>query len=95
MPTRPQVWRFRAIYDGFEHGGLRSQVDREKSTPPNRAGRVARLEGFVCDEDGRRVGQFTRMLASGEEGFRVRHLVVLARRRGRCGIWCRGRSSSY
>jgi len=76
MPTRPQIWRFRAIYDGFEHGGLRAEVDRDKSTPLNRAGRVARLEGFVCDEDGRRVGQFTRMLASGGEGFRVRHEKV-------------------
>lgn len=76
MPTRPQIWRFRAIYDGFEHGGLRAEVDRDKSTPLNRAGRVARLEGYVCDEGGRGVGQFTRMLASGGEGFRVRHEKV-------------------
>jgi GNAT superfamily N-acetyltransferase len=73
MPTRPQVWRFRAIYDGFEHGGLRSQVDRAKSTPLNRAGRAIRLEGDVFDEQGRQVGHYTRMLASGGEGLRARH----------------------
>jgi GNAT superfamily N-acetyltransferase len=86
MPTRPQVWRFRAIYDGFEHGGLRSVVDREKSTPLNRAGRAIRLEGDVVDERGRAVGHYTRMLASGGEGLRARHekidLAPEARGRG-------------
>jgi GNAT superfamily N-acetyltransferase len=86
MPTRPQVWRFRAIYDGFEHGGLRSQVDRAKSTPLNRAGRAIRLEGDVFDEHGRPVGHYTRMLASGGEGLRARHekidLEPAARGRG-------------
>ena len=86
MPTRPQVWRFRAIYDGFEHGGLRAEVDRDASTPLNRAGRVVRLEGHVLDERGHRVGHFTRMLASGGEGLRARHekidLAPEARGRG-------------
>ncbi|MDX6682409.1 MAG: hypothetical protein QOG94_2448 [Solirubrobacteraceae bacterium] len=86
MPTRPQVWRFRAIYDGFEHGGLRAEVDRDASTPLDRAGRVVRLEGLVLDEHGRRVGRFTRMLASGGEGLRARHekidLAPEARGRG-------------
>ncbi|HEV7805160.1 MAG TPA: GNAT family N-acetyltransferase [Solirubrobacteraceae bacterium] len=85
MPTRPQVWRFLAIYDGFEHGGLRAEVDRDASTPLNRAGRVVRLEGRVVDERGRRVGHFTRMLASGGEGLRARHekIVLEPEARGR------------
>jgi GNAT superfamily N-acetyltransferase len=86
MPTQPQVWRFSAIYDGFEHRGLRAEVDRDASTPLNRTGRVVRLEGHVLDERGRRVGHFTRMLASGGEGLRARHekidLAPEARGRG-------------
>ena len=73
MPTRPQYWRFRKIYDGFEHGGLRSEIDDGASTPLNRAGRFVRLEGYIVDEAGRRVGGYTRMLASGGEGLRARH----------------------
>jgi GNAT superfamily N-acetyltransferase len=73
MPTRPQTWRFRSIYDGFEHADLRSEVDLEASTPLNRAGRVVRVGGHVVDAEGRRVGHFTRMLASGGDGLRARH----------------------
>lgn len=73
MPTRPQTWRFQAIYDGFEHGGLRTEVDRAASTPLNRVGRVVRIEGVIRDEHGRQVGRFTRMLASGGDGLRARH----------------------
>jgi hypothetical protein len=50
MPTQPQVWRLSAIYDGFEHGAPRAEVDRDASTPPNRSGRVVRVEGHVLDE---------------------------------------------
>jgi predicted GNAT family acetyltransferase len=76
MPTRPQFWRFRSIYEGFEHAGLRAGVDRDASTPLDRPGRAVRLEGFVIDENARHVGNFTRMLASGGEGLRVRHEKV-------------------
>src|SRR5215213_6132014 len=76
MPTRPQYWRFRAIYDGFEHADLRAGVDRDASTPLDRPGRAVRLEGFVIDENARHVGNFTRMLASGVEGLRARHEKV-------------------
>lgn len=86
MPTRPQTWRFQAIYSGFEHGGLRTEFDRETSTPINRAGRVVRVGGHILTEDGRRVGHFTRMLASGADGLRARHeeirLAEEARGRG-------------
>lgn len=73
MPTRPQTWRFRSIYEGFEHGGLRTEVDLEGSTPLNRVGRAVRIEGRIRDEHGRQVGKFTRMLASGSDGLRARH----------------------
>jgi GNAT superfamily N-acetyltransferase len=73
MPTRPQTWRFRAVYEGFEHGGLRTEVDRESSTPLDRVGRVIRVGGLIVDPDGRTVGNFTRMLASGADGLRARH----------------------
>jgi ribosomal protein S18 acetylase RimI-like enzyme len=86
MPTRPQTWRFQATYDGFEHGGLRTEFDRETSTPLNRAGRVVRVGGHILDADGRRVGHFTRMLATGRDGLRARHeeirLAEEARGRG-------------
>jgi hypothetical protein len=86
MPTRPQTWRFQAIYTGFEHGGLRTEFDRETSTPIDRAGRVVRVGGHILAEDGRRVGHFTRMLASGTDGLRARHeeirLAEEARGRG-------------
>ena len=49
MPTRPQTWRFQAIYNGFEHGGLRAEFDRETSTPIDRAGRVVRVGGHIVD----------------------------------------------
>ena len=73
MPTRPQTWRFQAIYNGFEHGGLRTEFDRDVSTPVNRAGRVVRVGGHILDSKGRRVGHFTRMLATGPDGLRARH----------------------
>ena len=73
MPTRPQTWRFQAIYTGFEHNGLRTEFDRETSTPIDRAGRVVRVGGHILDEHGRRVGHFTRMLATGKDGLRARH----------------------
>jgi hypothetical protein len=86
MPTRPQTWRFQAIYNGFEHGGLRTEFDRETSTPINRAGRVVRVGGHIVAEDGHRVGHFTRMLATGADGLRARHeeirLAEEARGRG-------------
>jgi len=86
VPTRPQTWRFQAIYSGFEHGGLRTEFDRESSTPLNRAGRVVRVGGHIVDERGRRVGHFTRMLATGSDGLRARHeeirLAEEARGRG-------------
>jgi hypothetical protein len=86
MPTRPQTWRFQAIYNGFEHAGLRTEFDREVSTPVNRAGRVVRVGGHILDERGRRVGHFTRMLATGTDGLRARHeeikLAEEARGRG-------------
>lgn len=86
MPTRPQTWRFQAIYNGFEHGGLRTEFDRETSTPIDRAGRVVRVGGHILDENGRRVGHFTRMLATGSDGLRARHeeirLAEQARGRG-------------
>jgi GNAT superfamily N-acetyltransferase len=86
MPTRPQTWRFQAIYTGFEHGGLRTEFDRETSTPVNRAGRVVRVGGHILDERSRRVGHFTRMLATGSDGLRARHeelrLAEEARGRG-------------
>jgi GNAT superfamily N-acetyltransferase len=86
MPTRPQTWRFQATYHGFEHGGLRTEFDRETSTPLNRAGRVVRVGGHILDADGRRVGHFTRMLATGRDGLRARHeeirLAEEARGRG-------------
>lgn len=86
MPTRPQTWRFQAIYSGFEHGGLRTEFDRETSTPINRAGRVVRVGGHILTEEGRRVGHFTRMLATGSDGLRARHedirLAEEARGRG-------------
>ena len=86
MPTRPQTWRFQTIYSGFEHGGLRTEFDRETSTPINRAGRVVRVGGHILDERGKRVGHFTRMLASGPDGLRARHeeirLAEEARGRG-------------
>jgi hypothetical protein len=86
MPTRPQTWRFQAIYSGFEHNGLRTEFDRETSTPIDRAGRVVRVGGHILDERGRRVGHFTRMLASGADGLRARHedirLAEEARGRG-------------
>ena len=73
MPTRPQTWRFQAIYNGFEHGGLRAEFDRETSTPIDRAGRVVRVGGHIVNADGKRVGHFTRMLATGKDGLRARH----------------------
>ena len=57
MPTRPQTWRFQAIYDGFEHNGLKTLLDRDESTPLNRVGRVVRVGGPIVDEHGRRVGR--------------------------------------
>ncbi len=86
MPTRPQTWRLRSIYDGFEHAGLRTQLDQSASTPIDRAGRVVRVSGHVLDETGAQVGHFTRLLASGPEGLRARHekfeLAPAARGRG-------------
>jgi GNAT superfamily N-acetyltransferase len=86
VPTRPQTWRFQAIYNGFEHRGLRTEFDRATSTPVNRAGRVVRVGGHILTGDGRRVGHFTRMLATGSDGLRARHeeirLAEEARGRG-------------
>ena len=86
MPTRAQLWRFRTTYDSFEHGGLRTEVDRDKSTPIAGAGRAARLDGWIIDERGRRVGHFKRLLLSGGDGLRARHeeieLAPEARGRG-------------
>jgi GNAT superfamily N-acetyltransferase len=73
MPTRPQAWRFRAIYEDFEHEGLRTAVDRDASTPLDRVGRVIRVGGPIVDSEGHVVGNFTRMLASGADGVRARH----------------------
>lgn len=85
MPTRPQTWRFQAIYHGFEHGGLRTEFDRRTSTPVDRAGRVVRVGGHILTDDGRRVGHFTRMLATGTDGLRARHeeIRLAAEARGR------------
>lgn len=73
MPSRPYSWRFRTIYEGFEHEGLRTEIDAEGSTPLNRVGRVIRVEGRIRDEHDRQVGKFTRMLVSGNDGLRARH----------------------
>lgn len=86
MPTRPQAWRFRTIFEGFEHAGLRTVVDPASSTPLNRVGRVTRVSGLILDDGGREAGRFTRMLASGGDGLRARHehveLAPAARGRG-------------
>ena len=86
MPTRPQTWRFRKTYEGFEHAGLRTAVDDETSTPLTRVGRAVRVNGAILDERGSAVGSFTRMLASGSGGLRARHeaieLAPAARGRG-------------
>jgi GNAT superfamily N-acetyltransferase len=76
MPTRPQTWRFRTTYDGFEHGGLRTAVDLETSTPLSGAGRAIRVNGIILDEGDRPVGSFTRILASGGGHLRARHEAI-------------------
>ena len=85
MPTRPQTWRFRTTYDGFEHAGLRTAVDMDASTPLSGVGQAVRVDGLILDERGRPVGEFTRLLASGREGLRARHerIELLPEARGR------------
>ena len=44
-----------------------------RSTPPDRAGRAIRVDGWILDATGRRAGHFTRLLVSGNDGLRARH----------------------
>lgn len=72
---------FKAVFDGFEHGGLRAVVDHavQDNPPDHQPGwlsvKLASVEGHVEDVDGHMVGGFERdIFRDPEVGLIVKHV---------------------